>query len=189
MPSSFRQDRYYEKVDMRHCSTFALPKRFADELKYPESVGGTGLGAVISNLGTLAPGTPATPIFNVFIVGCASTVCNVNGAAAASASNPVTPSNQPVGSAAFATTQPTACGTTSTSVIAARTGISGTGRISATITNTTTAPIFIGNSGVTTSTGTLLPGIVGASLTINTTAAISCVVASGTAGVTAIENF
>ena len=61
-----------------------------------ESVGGTALGAVISNLGTLATGTPATLNVNNYMVGCASTVCNANVtnagtiAAAASSASPVT---------------------------------------------------------------------------------------------------
>ena len=111
------------------------------------------------------------------------------GPAAASGANPVTPSNQPVGAAAFSATPQVSVGSTSTSILSARTGVAGTGRISATITNTTTTPIFIGNTGVTTTTGTLLPGIVGASITINTTAAIFGVVATGSATVTVLETF
>lgn len=53
------------------------------------SVAGTALGAVVSNLGTLASGTPAAENVNMFMVGCVSTVCNSNGPAAASASSPV----------------------------------------------------------------------------------------------------
>ena len=101
--------------------------------------------------------------------------------------NAVAP-NTPVGTAAFAATQ-VSVAATATSILAARTGAPGTGRASATITNTTTTAIFIGGSGVTTSTGTLLPGIVGASITINTTAAIFGIVATGTATVTALESF
>lgn len=113
---------------------------------------------------------------------------NANGAAAASASSPVTPANQPVGAATFAATQ-VSVANTATSILAARTGVSGTGRVSATITNTTTTAIYLGGSGVTTSTGQLLPGIIGASVTVNTTAAIYGIVASGTATVTALETY
>ena len=113
---------------------------------------------------------------------------NANGAAAASASAPVTPSNQPIGAANFAATQ-VSCAATATSVVAARTGVSGTGRIAETITNTTTTAIYVGASGVTTATGQFLPGIVGASLTVNTTAALYCIVASGTATVTSLETY
>jgi hypothetical protein len=151
-------------------------------------VGGVSFGSAMSNLGTLASGTPATLNINNYMVGCASTVCNPNGAAAPGSASPVTPSNQPIGAAAFAATQ-VSCASTATSILAARTGVAGTGRVSATITNTTTTAIYIGGSGVTTGTGSLLPGIVGASLTINTTAAIDCIVTTGTATVTALETF
>lgn len=113
---------------------------------------------------------------------------NANGAAAPAASSPVTPSNQPVGAANFAATQ-VSVASSATSIVAARTGISGTGRISVTITNTTTTAIYLGGSGVTTSTGTLLPGIVGASVTLNTTAAVYGIVASSTATVTEFETY
>jgi hypothetical protein len=113
---------------------------------------------------------------------------NTNGPAAASAASPVTPSNQPVGAAAFAATQ-VALSSTATSIVAARTGVAGTGRVSVTITNTTTTAIYLGGSGVTTSTGTLLPGIVGASVTLNTTAAVYGIVATGTPTVTALETY
>ena len=53
------------------------------------SANGTALGAVVSNLGTLASGTPATPNFNMYIVGCVSTVCNTNGSAISANSSPV----------------------------------------------------------------------------------------------------
>jgi hypothetical protein len=113
---------------------------------------------------------------------------NANGAAAPASSSPVTDANQPVGTAAFATTQVSVT-SSATSILSARTGVSGTGRVSATITNTTTTAVYIGGSGVTTATGTLLPGIVGASITINTTAAIYGIVASTSATVTVIESY
>lgn len=54
-----------------------------------ESVGGTAFGAAMSNLGTLASGTPATLNVNNYMVGCASTVCNTNGSAVSASSSPV----------------------------------------------------------------------------------------------------
>ena len=113
---------------------------------------------------------------------------NANGAAAASASTPVTPANNPVGSAAWAATQ-VSVGSSATSILAARTGVSGTGRICATIENTSTTAVWLGGSGVTTSTGMLLPGILGASDTICTTAAIYGIVATGSETVSAQETY
>lgn len=113
---------------------------------------------------------------------------NANGAAAASASSPVTPANQPIGAANFAATQVSVT-SSATSIVAQRTGVSGTGRVSVTITNTTTTALYLGGSGVTTSTGTLLPGIVGASVTINTTAAVYGISSGSSATVTAFETY
>jgi hypothetical protein len=53
-----------------------------------------------------------------------------------------------------------------TLIASARTGAPGTGRGLITIVNTTTQPMYVGGSGVTTSTGQLLPGVVGASITL-----------------------
>ena len=78
-------------------------------------------------------------------------------------------------------------GTTATLVAAARTGAQGTGRIAITIINSGTAPVFVGASGVTTGTGVAVA--VGASITINTTAAIYSVCASGTQTVSFLETF
>jgi hypothetical protein len=103
------------------------------------------------------------------------------------ANNPATIANQPVGATNFAPAQ-VSVGTTATQIVAARPGAIGTGRISVTITNTTTTPIFLGGSGVTLTTGALLPGIVGASKTISTTAAIFGIAGSA-ATVTEDETF
>lgn len=108
------------------------------------------------------------------------------GAAAVSASNPVTPSNPPVGGANLGTVQ-VSVASTATQILAARTGVAGTGRICATIENTSTTAVYLGGSSVTTSNGMLLPGIVGASDTICTTAAIYGIVATGTETVSAQE--
>lgn len=93
-----------------------------------------------------------------------------------------------VGAANFTPAQ-VSVGATATVIAAARTGAAGTGRVSITITNTTTTAIYLGGSGVTTSTGTMLPGVVGASVTINTTAAVYGIVATGTATVTEFETY
>jgi hypothetical protein len=146
------------------------------------SVAGTALVAAVSAYGTAPTGTEVEGV-NAYV-----TNTNANGPAAASAASPVTPSNQPVGAAAFATAQ-VSCGSTATSLVSARTGVSGTGRVSVTATNTTTTAVYIGASGVTTSTGALLPGIVGASLTLNTTAQLYCIVATGSATVSEIETY
>lgn len=56
-----------------------------------------------------------------------------------------------------------------------------------TITNLTTTPIYIGDVNVTASTGDLLPGIVGASVTIPGSQAIYAIVASGTGYISIME--
>ena len=90
--------------------------------------------------------------------------------------NAVAPST-PVGSATLATGQ-SAGFTTSTLIVAARTGAPGTGRHNVTITNLGTVDTYCGNTGVTTSTGELLVGIKGASITLDSTAAIYCAAGS-----------
>lgn len=126
------------------------------------SVGGVAIGAM-SNYGT-SPG--AVKVFGV------------NAALG----------NNPVGTASFSPAQ-VSVGTGATLIAAARTGAVGTGRVSITVTNTSTTPVYLGGSGVTTSTGQLLPGILGASVTINTTAAVYGIVGTGTETVTEFETF
>jgi len=115
---------------------------------------------------------------------------NANGAAAPASASPVTPSNQPVGGGTIVTNQ-VSVGTTvgGTQIIAARTGVAGTGRISATVCNTSTTDVWVGASGLTTATGQLLDGIKGACITLNTTAAIFGIVGSGTETVSFSETF
>jgi hypothetical protein len=118
------------------------------------------------------------------------------GGVAVSNSNPIPvtvtsgggATSQPVGSANLSTGQ-VSVGATATQIVAARTGTSGTGRISVTVVNAGTTPIYLGGSGVTTTTGTLLPGIVGASVTINTQAAVYGTTASGSQTVSEFETF
>ncbi|MDE1902157.1 MAG: hypothetical protein KGI37_11060, partial [Alphaproteobacteria bacterium] len=115
---------------------------------------------------------------------------NANGPAAASASSPVTPSNLPPGAAAINTNQVSVAATAGgTLIVAARTGVAGTGRVSATVCNTGTTAVYIGNTGLTTSTGQYLAGVAGACLTLNTTAAIYGIVATGTETVAYSETY
>lgn len=76
------------------------------------------------------------------------------------------------GSGTIATAQ-VSVGTTSTQVVAARAG-----RGSVKITNLGTTDVFIGVTGVTTTTGDILPGTKGASITIPTNAAVFAVAAT-----------
>lgn len=75
-------------------------------------------------------------------------------------------------------------GTTAGLIAAGRTA-----RQTVTVVNTSTTDIYIGGSGVTTSSGLLLPGVKGASLTLAFTGALYGVVASGTATVTEAETY
>jgi len=63
------------------------------------------------------------------------------------------------------------------------------GRDTVIIENHGTTNVFIGASDVTTSTGLLLPGVVGASVALETTSAIYGIVATGTQAVSYAENF
>ena len=94
--------------------------------------------------------------------------------------------NNPVGAAGLATAQ-ASIGTTAAQIVAARTGAVGTGRVTVTIFNTGSTTVFVGASGVTTASGAQIQP--GASRTINTTAAIFGIVASGTGAVDAMETY
>jgi hypothetical protein len=89
----------------------------------------------------------------------------------------------PVGAAAIATSQVTLTSATAASVVGARTGAPGTGRVMVTITVVSAATatgVFLGPSGVTNTTGDFLEAVAGASTTIETTAAIyGCLNATG----------
>lgn len=148
------------------------------------SIANTSFGATQSGTWTVQPGNTAntTP----WLVTVNNT--NANGPAAPGSSSPVTPSNQPIGAAAFTPNQ-VSVGSSATLIAAARTGVSGTGRVSITVVNTTTTPVYLGGSGVTTGTGVPLAGIVGASATFNTTAAIYGIVSTGTATVGEAETY
>lgn len=88
-----------------------------------------------------------------------------------------------IGTTQTATTQATV-GTTATPVVASRAG-----RGLVTIVNTSTTDVYIGGAGVTTATGSLLPGTKGASLTLPSGAAFYGVVGTGTAVVTVLETY
>lgn len=75
-------------------------------------------------------------------------------------------------------------GTTATVIAAAR---SGRGPI--TIVNGGTTDVFIGNSNVTTTTGVLLPGTKGASITLSCQTAVYGIVGTGTQTVSFIEAY
>lgn len=83
----------------------------------------------------------------------------------------------------FATAQAT-IGTTPTLIVAKRTG-----RDTVVIENTGTTAVYLGASNVSTTNGLLLPGVVGASVALETTDAVYGIVASGTQVVAAVENF
>jgi predicted S18 family serine protease len=83
----------------------------------------------------------------------------------------------------FATSQATV-GATATLIITQRPG-----RDTVVIENTGTTPVYLGNAGVTVSNGLLLPGVVGASVAIETTDVVYGIVASGTQVVAVVENF
>lgn len=103
---------------------------------------------------------------------------------AVSASNPlpVTASGGS-GSASIATAQ-VSVAATATSVVAARTG-----RAAVTITNLGATDVYLGVTGITTATGTLLPGVRGANITIPTSAAVFGIAATGTQSVSVLETF
>lgn len=151
------------------------------------SVGGTAQGAASAGVqGTMSMGisTTAPPSYTTAQVNALS--LDTSGNLRVSATGTVGVSNQPVGAAAFATAQ-AAPGVSATSIVAARTGAAGTGRIAAIIINMSTTPVYLGGSGVTTATGQYLAGVVGAAIVIPTTAAIYGIVTSGTGSVSVQE--
>jgi hypothetical protein len=164
---------------------------------------GTG---VTWTLGGALPAFAATPTFNIgtaptlavnwsgqSVAATQSGTWNIGSVASlpalAAGSNTignVGVNNNPVGSGGFATSQ-ASIGTTAAQIVAARTGVAGTGRIAATLYNAGSATVYFGASGVTTTTGMLLPP--GASATINTQAAIYGIAASGTQIIGVMETF
>jgi hypothetical protein len=164
---------------------------------------GTG---VTWTLGGALPAFAATPTFNIgaaptlavnwsgqSVAATQSGTWNIGSVASlpalAAGSNTVGNvgvNNNPVGSAAFATSQ-ASIGTAAAQIVAARAGVVGTGRIAATLYNAGSATVYFGASGVTTTTGMPLPA--GASATVNTQAAIYGIAASGTQTIGVMETF
>lgn len=115
------------------------------------------LSVSVNPQGVYTPGPAANPDGSVKNAG-------VNNAAVASAANPFP--TRDYGSAAIATSQVTV-GTGNTQIVAARSG-----RMAVTIENLGTGAFYVGATGVTTGTGYLVPGVLGASVTIPTQAAV-----------------
>ncbi len=113
-------------------------------------------------------------------------LASANGTAMGTVSNPVVVSTSSgAGAANLATGQATVATTAGgTQIVAARAG-----RSSVTITNLGTTDVFVGNSGLTTATGQLLTGTKGASITINTSAAVFGIVGTGSQAVSFIESY
>lgn len=93
-----------------------------------------------------------------------------------SAANPLPVING--GTSANVATNQVSIGTSATLIAAARPG-----RTMITVVNTTTTQIFLGPSGLTTGNALPLPGVVGASVTLQFSGALYGIVASGTATV------
>lgn len=94
-----------------------------------------------------------------------------------------------LGTNALATNQ-VSVASSATLIVAARTGATGTGRKSVTITNITgTGPFYVGNTGLTTSTGMYVGATAGASITLDTQAAIFGIVPTTAQSVSFVETF
>jgi hypothetical protein len=89
-----------------------------------------------------------------------------------------------VGSPANVSTAQVTVVTTATLVAASRSG-----RQTVTIENTGTTAFYVGGAGVTAATGFLVPGVLGASLTLSVTGAIYAITASGSAAVSEYETY
>lgn len=94
----------------------------------------------------------------------------------------------PVGTSAFAATQ-VSVGTSATLLAAARTGAQGTGRKTVCVTQVGTTVVYLGGSGVTTSTGDYLAGAAGTGKCWDTQAALYGIVGSGTQTVSVTETY
>ena len=124
--------------------------------------------------------TPTTTSTPLPVTGTTS----VSGAVALDQTTPGTTNGVVSKGGANIAASQTAPGTTATIAVAARAG-----RLSVTLTNLGTVDTFCGPTGVTTTTGTLLVGTKGASITIPTAAAVYCVVGTGTGSVSALEAY
>jgi hypothetical protein len=155
--------------------------------------------SAFSIAGLSNPGSAATmSIFDIVLVSTNSAAIKSGGQAATIndpaevvtlSPNSVAQATAAVGTAALATNQVsvTSAGVT---IVAARTGVVGTGRKTVCVTNVTgTAPIYIGNTGVSTSTGQYIPGTAGASICLDTQVGIFGIVSSTSQTVSYTETY
>lgn len=134
--------------------------------------------------GSLVSGTDTTGVAKRFVIP-AVTVVDQTGAAGGAGTTSAPTITQGQGSASIATAQVAAPTGTPTQIVAARAG-----RAGVTLTNITGAQqVYVGASGVTAATGTLLPATVGASLTIPTQAAIFAISVTAAQTVAILETF
>lgn len=124
-----------------------------------------------------AQGVNATPSVNT---DGSQDIAGENGTAIASPANPFP--TRSYGSAAIATAQVTV-GTGSTQIVAARSG-----RLAVTIENLGTGAFYVGVTGLTVANGYLVPGVLGATVTIPTQAAVFGIAAVAQA-VSVLETF
>lgn len=158
--------------------------------------GSEGAASTVSVTSSVLPTGAATAANQTTVQGTAGspttavlTVQGVSGGTVIPVSqSPNSASAQSVGTAAFAATQ-VSVANTATLLAAARTGAPGTGRVDITIENFGTTDVFLGGSGVTTSTGMKLVGSPGAAITIPTTAAVYGIVATSTQTVSVLETY
>jgi hypothetical protein len=125
-----------------------------------------------------ASNAPASPSLANIIAGAASTY----------AVEFETVSTIPVGAGNIATNQATMTSVASL-IVAARPGAPGTGRINALIENFGGIDVYVGGPSVTVGTGIKLPSPAGTSMSIDTTAALYGIVASGSQTVGVLETY
>lgn len=151
--------------------------------------GGNGFVTDSTGAATQAPVAPATATATKSeLVGCQATSAAINPTTGQQASVDCDLNNNLLvssGGAPNLATSQASVTTGNISVASARAL-----RRAITIANVTgTSAVFCGNTGVTTSTGTYLGASAGSSITLNTTAAVFCTVASITQTVTVAETY
>lgn len=115
--------------------------------------------------------------------GAPVTLVNADGTPRAGNSSTNPSYSRSAGSPTIATNQVTVAAT-ATQIVPARTG-----RGAVTIVNSGATDIFLGVSGVSVTTGVLLSGVKGASMTIPTSAAVFGIAATGTQVVSFLETY
>jgi len=156
---------------------------------YPVTIQGNSSGVAVPVSGTFWQATQPISASALPLPSGAATAANqpaLNGDGGALAHVTNWPSAQPVGAGAFAASQ-ASIGSSAGLIVAARTGAPGTGRIAVTIQNNGSATVFVGAAGVTTAAG--MPLAAGAAITINTTAAVYGIAASGTQTIGVLETY